>query len=339
MSAVAERTQAAVIRELEDRIGGYGDRALVAFSGGVDSSVVLAVAARSLGQARVEAVTAISPSYPAGELRVAAETASELGVAHRSVRTHEVDREAYARNDELRCYHCKAELYGVLGQIVRTAVPDTAVLAGANADDQDEFRPGIWAGERAGIHNPLLEASVGKETVRSIARTLGLRVADKPALACLSSRVELGIRISPELLARIDEAEAIVRALRFDVVRVRHRGTSATVEVPADEIDRLLAHPELDAALGALVALGWDGVVVDPNGYRPGGATPPPAGTRLTPSVAMSSGDPTRPRIDGRERMAPSGRSTGVAGGAAGRTPLASRAGGHGAHHARPGPA
>ena len=280
MSAVAERTQAAVIRELEDRIGGYGDRALVAFSGGVDSSVVLALAARSLGQARVEAVTAISPSYPAGELRVAAETASELGVAHRSVRTHEVDREAYARNDELRCYHCKAELYGVLGQIARTAVPDTTVLAGANADDQDEFRPGIWAGERAGIHNPLLEASVGKETVRSIARTLGLRVADKPALACLSSRVELGIRISPELLARIDEAEAIVRALRFDVVRVRHRGTSATVEVPADEIDRLLAHPELDAALGALVALGWDGVVVDPNGYRPGGATPPPAGTR-----------------------------------------------------------
>ena len=224
MSAVAERTPAAVIRDLEDRIGGYGDRALVAFSGGVDSSVVLALAARSLGQARVEAVTAISPSYPAGELRVAAETASELGVAHRSVRTHEVDREAYARNDELRCYHCKAELYGVLGQIVRTAVPDTAVLAGANADDLDEFRPGIWAGERAGIHNPLLEASVGKETVRSIARTLGLRVADKPALACLSSRVELGIRISPELLARIDEAEAIVRALGFDVVRVRHRG-------------------------------------------------------------------------------------------------------------------
>jgi len=176
MSAVAERTQAAVIRDLEDRIGGYGDRALVAFSGGVDSSVVLALAARSLGQARVEAVTAISPSYPAGELRVAAETASELGVAHRSVRTHEVDREAYARNDELRCYHCKAELYGVLGQIVRTAVPDTAVLAGANADDQDEFRPGIWAGERAGIHNPLLEASVGKETVRSIARTLAAAV-------------------------------------------------------------------------------------------------------------------------------------------------------------------
>ena len=274
MSAVAERAQVAAIRDLEDRIRGYGDRALVAFSGGVDSSVVLALAARALGPGRVEAVTAISPSYATGELEVAARTASDLGVAHRSVRTHEVEREAYARNDELRCYHCKAELYGVLGALVRTAIPDTSVLAGANADDLDEFRPGIWAGERAGIRNPLLEASVGKATIRSIARTLGLRVSDKPALACLSSRVELGIRISPGVLARIDEAEAIVRALGFEVVRVRHRGTSATVEVPAGEVDRLLAHPERDAALRALAALGWDDVAVDPNGYRPGGAVP-----------------------------------------------------------------
>ena len=280
MSAVAERVRvAAMIRDLEDRIRGYGDRALVAFSGGVDSSVVLALAARALGPDRVEAVTAISPSYPAGEMQVAAETSSDLGVAHRSVWTHEVEREAYARNDELRCYHCKAELYGVLGRLVRSAIPDTVVLAGANADDLDEFRPGIWAGERAGIRNPLLEASVGKGTVRSIGRTLGLRVSDKPALACLSSRVELGIRISPELLARVDEAETVVRALGFDVVRVRHHGASATIEVPADEVDRLLAHPERDAALDALAALGWAEVAVDPNGYRPGGGTPRPSGT------------------------------------------------------------
>ena len=159
-----------LIERLEGRIRGYGERALVAFSGGVDSSVVLALAARALGPGEVEAVTAISPSYPAGELRVAVETASELGVAHRSVETHEVEREAYARNDELRCYHCKAELYAVLGQIARSAVPDTAVLAGANADDLDEFRPGIWAGERAGIRNPLLDASVGKAT---FGRSLG----------------------------------------------------------------------------------------------------------------------------------------------------------------------
>jgi pyridinium-3,5-biscarboxylic acid mononucleotide sulfurtransferase len=275
MSAVAERVRVAVIRDLEDRIRGYGDRALVAFSGGVDSSVVLALAARALGLGRVEAVTAISPSYPVGELEVAARTASDLGVAHRSVRTHEVERDAYARNDELRCYQCKAELYGVLGRLVRSAIADTTVLAGANADDLDEFRPGIWAGERAGIRNPLLEASVGKATVRSIARTLGLRVSDKPALACLSLRVE--IRISPGLLARIDEAEAIVRALGFEVVRVRHRGASATVEVPAGEVDRLLAHPEREAAFRAVAGLGWAEVAADPNGYRPGGASPPPS--------------------------------------------------------------
>ena len=274
-ASAAERATLGVrtlVERLEDRIRGYGDRALVAFSGGVDSSVVLALAARAIGRTQVEAVTAISPSYPAGELHVAAETASELGVGHRSVETLEVDREAYARNDELRCYHCKAELYGVLGQIVRTAVPGTAVLAGANADDLSEFRPGIWAGERAGIRNPLLDEAVDKQAVRAIARALGVRVADKPALACLSSRVELGIRISPDLLARIDEAEAIVRALGFDVVRVRHRGETATIEVPAAEVGRLLAHPGRDDALRAVAALGWDELVVDPLGYRPGGA-------------------------------------------------------------------
>jgi len=263
-----------LIERLEGRIRGYGERALVAFSGGVDSSVVLALAARSIGPARVEAVTAISPSYPAGELRVAAETASDLGVPHRSVETHEVDREAYARNDELRCYHCKAELYGVLGRIVRNAVAGTAVLAGANADDLSEFRPGIWAGERAGIRNPLLDEAVGKPTVRAIARGLGLGVSDKPALACLSSRVELGIRISPQLLARVDRAEALVRALGFDVVRVRHRGRVATIEVPSDEVERLLEHRALGGVLGAIAALGWDHVRVDPAGYRPGGALP-----------------------------------------------------------------
>jgi uncharacterized protein len=263
-----------VIEDLEVRIRGYGGRALVAFSGGVDSSVVLALAARSLGPGEVEAVTAVSPSYPSGELRVAVETASELGVAHRSVETHEVEREAYARNDEMRCYHCKAELYAVLGQIARSATPNTAVLAGANADDLDEFRPGIWAGERAGIRNPLLDEAVGKATVRETARVLGLRVSDKPALACLSSRVEVGIRVTPELLARIDRAEALVRALGFDVVRVRHRGLVATIEVPPAEVDRILEHRALGDVLGAIAALGWGDVRVDPTGYRPGGALP-----------------------------------------------------------------
>ncbi len=271
MSASAPEVDAR-IRGLEARVRGYADRALVAFSGGVDSSVVLAVAARALGPGRVEAVTAVSPSYAAGELERAMETAADLGVVHRSVRTHEVEREAYARNDELRCYHCKAELYGVLGQIARRATPDTAVLAGANVDDLGEFRPGIRAGEQAGVRNPLLEGGVGKSEVRAIARRLGLRVSDKPALACLSSRVELGIRVTPELLARIDRAEAIVRSLGFGVVRVRHRGSVATIEVPIAEVARLNGHRDLGRTLGAIAALGWDEVLVDEAGYRAGGA-------------------------------------------------------------------
>lgn len=261
-SAIAPR------EALERRIRSYGDRALVAFSGGVDSSLVLALAARALGPGSVTAVTAVSPSYPAGELELAAAVASDLSVAHRTVQTHEVERETYARNDEMRCYHCKAELYATLGRIAATSTEDDVVLAGANADDLDDFRPGLWAGERAGIHNPLLEEHVGKSVVREIARGLGLRVADKPALACLSSRVTGGIRITSELLERIDAAEREVRALGFDLVRVRHLGANASIEVERHEVERLIRHPRLPRLLDAIRRLGWPQVDVDPSGYR-----------------------------------------------------------------------
>jgi uncharacterized protein len=264
----------AAIEDLQRRIRGYSGRGLVAFSGGVDSSVVLALATGALGARAVEAVTAISPSYPAGELEVAARTAARLGVAHRTVRTFEVEREPYARNDALRCYHCKAELYAALGRIARGAGRGTAVLAGANVDDLADVRPGLWAGERAGIRNPLLEGGIGKATVRAVARVLGLDVADKPALACLSSRVEPGLRITPELLERIDAAEQAVRALGFELVRVRHRGHLATIEVEHSRVDTLLGHPGLGDAVGAIGELGWAEVRVDPAGYRQGNATP-----------------------------------------------------------------
>lgn len=263
----------AAIGALELRIRTYGDRALVAFSGGVDSSVVLALSARALSASAVTAVTAISPSFPAGEIEAAARVAAELGVEHRTVTTNEVEREAYARNDELRCFHCKTELYAVLGRIAAGAASDrTAVLSGANADDLADFRPGLRAGERAGIRNPLVEEGAGKETVRAIARALRLRVAEKPALACLSSRVAFGLRITPELLARIDAAERTVRELGFELVRVRHRGDRATVEVSTQDVARLLSHPQLARTLAAIRGLGWSDVTVDPRGYRQGGA-------------------------------------------------------------------
>ena len=263
-----------MIAALERRIRGYSARAHVAFSGGVDSSVVLALAAQALEPSSVVAVTAVSPSYPAGELEAAARVAADLGVTHRVVRTHEVEREAYARNDEMRCYHCKAELYAALSRVVGNARSRAVVLAGANADDLDDFRPGLWAGRRAGVRNPLLEEHVGKACVRSIAHALDLPVSDKPALACLSSRVEFGIRVTPELLARIDAAEQLVRRLGFEVVRVRHHGDAATIEVEGAEVIRLRTHPGLPSAVTQILALGWREVRVDPEGYRQGGATP-----------------------------------------------------------------
>jgi uncharacterized protein len=263
------RDPAALARALEDAIRGYGAaRAVVAFSGGVDSAVVLALAVRALGPSAVTAVTAVSPSYPSGELALARGTARSLGVAHRVVATGEVRREAYARNDAWRCFHCKVELYTTLRRLAEASGPRTVVLAGANADDEGDFRPGLLAAGRFGVRNPLLELGVGKPEVRAVARFLGLAVADKPPLACLSSRVAFGLRITPDLLSRIDRAEGVVRALGFAQVRVRHFGDRASVEV--EDPARLLAHPGWPLAERRLRALGWAAVEVDPEGYRTG---------------------------------------------------------------------
>jgi len=242
----------------------------VAFSGGVDSAVVLALSARALGPDRVAAVTAISPSYPAGELEQARAVAQSLGVAHRNVRTNELDREEYARNDPSRCYHCKVELYRVLEPIT-TAHDNATIVTGANADDANEFRPGLIAGDRFRVRSPFLEAAIGKSEIRQIARALSLPVADKPALACLSSRVAYGIRITPELLARIDRAEQAVRQLGCSAVRVRHLGEAASIEVPKEGIAGLIDHPRFDELLKVLQQLGWKTVTIDPDGLRSGG--------------------------------------------------------------------
>jgi uncharacterized protein len=263
---------AELIERLESTISGYrAPRALVAFSGGVDSATTLALGARALGREAVTAVTAVSPSYATGELDAARDLAMLIGVEHRTIDTGEVEREAYARNDGMRCFHCKAELYTVLARLVsETAREGTVVMAGANADDKNEFRPGLLAADRFGARNPLLEVGVGKREVRAIARRLGLTVSEKPALACLSSRVAFGIRITPDLLARIDRAEAMVRSLGFETVRVRHRGDVATIEVEPADVRRLEAHSGLSSLLADLRDLGWREAKVDPAGYLAG---------------------------------------------------------------------
>ena len=254
------------------RIRGYGEpRAVVAFSGGVDSSVVTAVAARALGSRAVTAATAVSPSYPAGELEQARALAAAIGVRHRVVHTDEVEREAYARNDADRCFHCKAEVYATLRRLAAAEAADgVALLSGTNADDALDDRPGLRAAGPFGVRDPLLEEGATKPVVRAMARVLGLAVAEKPALACLSSRVAFGIRITPELLVRIDRAERAIRALGFDPVRVRHHGQRASIEVLPDEVGKLLGHPRLSSAREEIVSLGWTVVDVDLGGYRPG---------------------------------------------------------------------
>jgi uncharacterized protein len=266
----------ALLARLERRVRTYGPRrSLVALSGGVDSSVVSALASRALGRDSVTAVTAVSPSFPAGELETARRVAQDLGVRHRVIETREVEREAYARNDLQRCFHCKAELYAALVRLAaREATARMSVMAGANADDVGDFRPGQRAADRHGIRNPLLEEGVAKAEVRALARRLSLSVAEKPALACLSSRVAYGIRITSGLLARIDRAEAQVRQLGFDPVRVRHLGRMASIEVAPPQVKRLLAHSDFPKLAGSLRRMGWGRVEVDPRGYRTGSLNP-----------------------------------------------------------------
>jgi uncharacterized protein len=261
----------ALIARVGDRIRSYRrPDAVVAFSGGVDSGTVLALAAKALGPSKVSAVTAVSPSYPEGELEVARTVAQAIGVRHRTVQTQEVEREAYLRNDAMRCFHCKTELYATLETLGAAASSDVVVLSGANADDLLDFRPGLLAAEGFGVRSPLLEERIGKDGTRAMARALALSVSEKPALACLSSRVAFGVRITPDLLGRIDRAEQMVRAMGFGQVRVRHLGSSASVEVAPEDVRRLEAHPRWTEVSTRLRQLGWAEVVVDLGGYGAG---------------------------------------------------------------------
>jgi uncharacterized protein len=247
--------------------------AVVAFSGGTDSALVAAVAARALGD-RALAVTAVSPSLPPGELGEAREVAALVGVRHRSVRTHEVGREAYAANGPDRCYHCKSELYDVLGRIaVEEGLP--AVVSGANVDDLGDWRPGLQAAGERGVRHPLVEAGMTKAEVREAARDLGLPTWDKPASACLSSRIEHGVRITVEELSRVGRAERAVKELGFRQVRVRVHGDVARLEVEPGDLERIASPAVRQRVVEALRALGFRYVTLDLEGFRSGSMNPP----------------------------------------------------------------
>jgi uncharacterized protein len=255
----------ALLADLERRVAPLGS-AIVAFSGGVDSSVAAAVAARALG-GRALAVTAVSPAVATGELDGARRVADAIGIAHETIATRELARAGYRRNGPDRCFHCKSELYDALAAVA-TERDYAALLSGANADDVGDWRPGLRAAAEHGVRHPLLEAGVGKAQVRELARRLALPSAEKPASPCLASRIPYGTAVSPATLARIDRAERNVRALGFPVLRVRHHGELGRLEMAADDLQRAL---EVRADIEeAIRAAGYARASIDPEPFRSG---------------------------------------------------------------------
>ena len=241
---------------LLDRLRGLGPLA-VAFSGGVDSALVLAAATRALGAEQVLAVTAVSESLAGTELARAADFARELGVAHETPRTAELASPGYRANGRNRCYFCKSTVLDVIGELARER-GFAVVATGTNADDAaSRFRPGIRAADERGVHAPLRDTGMTKADVRALSRRWGLSTWDKPAMPCLASRIRYGVEVSAERLARVDRAEAAVRALLADAgvaavdLRVRDLGDIARVDVDAEQVDAVRAVAGLAEAVVA----------------------------------------------------------------------------------------
>jgi pyridinium-3,5-biscarboxylic acid mononucleotide sulfurtransferase len=253
------------VEELEARVKRL-DSALVAFSGGVDSSLVACVAARALGN-RALAVTAVSPALATGELDGARTVARALGIRHEAITTAELAREGYRRNDVDRCYHCKSELYDRLAALAARR-GYSAVLSGANADDAGDWRPGLVAAHEHGVLHPLLEAGLGKDDVRALARALGVPSSEKPASPCLASRIPYGTEVDPGVLRRIDRAEFAIKRLGYRVLRVRHYDHLGRVELGAEELDRALADP--GPVLEAMLEAGYEQAEIAEKPFRSG---------------------------------------------------------------------
>lgn len=239
---------------------------VLAFSGGVDSTFLLAVLRKDPDR-KVLAVTALSPTHPQQEKEEARELARLFSAEHREITGDEIHLEAFRRNPPDRCYHCKKHLFSKIDEIRRKAGCE-AVLDGSNTDDLADFRPGLRALKELGVRSPLQEAGLGKSDIRVLSRAMGLRTWNKPSLACLASRIPYGTEITEEVLTRIDRCEAFLREKLQDSVRVRIHGNLARIEVAPEAISTVLEHRE--AILGFFKQQGLVYVTVDLQGYRTG---------------------------------------------------------------------
>ena len=264
-AGTAANVPAPGLERLTRVLGGLG-RVVVAFSGGADSSLLGYVANQALGPARVLCVTSSSASLGADELANCRALAAEWGLRHLVVETNELADESYARNDLDRCYHCKRELMDVLaGPAARESA---TITLGVNLDDLSDFRPGQRAAAERGAVFPLVEAGLAKHDVRELSRQLGLRTWDKPAAACLASRIPHGTPVTLGALQRVGAAEATLRGLGFRVLRVRHYGDTARIELGLDELPRALEARE--SIVAAIRAVGYRHVTLDLEGFRSG---------------------------------------------------------------------
>jgi uncharacterized protein len=249
------------------------DGAVVAYSGGVDSTLLLKAAVEALGQ-RALAVTAESETYPQREGEEAARFARELGARHRVLRTSELEIEHFVSNPPERCYYCKKELFGKLLSIAREETLE-AVLDGSNVDDTGDHRPGMRAAAELGVRSPLQEAALSKEDIRAISKELGLPTWNKPSFACLASRFPYGDLITPEKLTRVGAAEELLRSLGVSQVRVRDHGDTARIEVTTEHFDLIMRPDNRERIVAELRALGYLYVALDLQGYRTGSMNAP----------------------------------------------------------------
>lgn len=247
------------------------DSVLVAYSGGIDSTFVLKVAHDQLGDSAV-GITAISPTFPAVELETATRVAKEIGARHELIETDQLTIPAFTANDASRCFHCKTDLYQLMGKLSALRA-QSVVVDGTNLDDLGDDRPGITAAREWGVRSPLVEAGLTKADVRSLARDLGLSNWDKPAAACLSSRIPRGITITREKLSRVEQAEEVLFAEGFRHCRVRDHGEIARIEVGQNELARMLDGERGTRISRRMKALGFRFVTIDLEGYRPGGVS------------------------------------------------------------------